>query len=120
LVAVAQKLSKIEERLHEQSSWFQTGDYRNQGHSSDNVTRVRFPMKMLSMAWKLSMTEEWHQDQFVSMRKLQQQRPQHYKSVLGFSPSEDVFSSLETMQYIKTMQRTKFFVPALWKLRSQT
>jgi hypothetical protein len=43
----------------------------------------------------------------VLARKLQQQRPQLYKSVLGSSPDEDVISSSETMPDRRTMQRTK-------------
>jgi hypothetical protein len=40
VVAVAWKLSMIEERLQEQSCLFQTGDYGNKGHSLDKLTWV--------------------------------------------------------------------------------
>jgi hypothetical protein len=61
VVAVAWKLSMIEERFQEQSCIFQTGDYRNRGFNPEKLTWVRFSMKMVSVSQKLSMTEEWHQ-----------------------------------------------------------
>jgi hypothetical protein len=65
---------------------------------------------MFSVDWKLSVTQEWSQEKVVLARKLLQQRSQHYKSVLGSSPSEDVLSSLEITQDRRMMQRANFFV----------
>jgi hypothetical protein len=59
---------------------------------------------------------------FVSVRKLQEQKPQHYKSVLGLTPGKDISSNSKTMQDRRTAQGTKFFVfvRILQELRSQT
>jgi hypothetical protein len=38
VIAVAQKLSTIEERLQEQSCLFQKGDYRIKGHNPINMS----------------------------------------------------------------------------------
>jgi hypothetical protein len=58
----------------------------------------------------------------VSVIKLREQRPQHYKSVLGLSLGEDYFCSSESMQHRSMRKRTKLVVSAriLQKLRSQT
>jgi hypothetical protein len=57
---------------------------------------------------------------FAPVTRLQEQRPQLQKTVLGSSPDEDGFSSLET-KHNRTVQRTKLFVLARsQELQSQT
>jgi hypothetical protein len=46
---------------------------------------------------------------FISARKLQEQKPQPYKTVQGLRLGEDGFCALVTMQYRRTMQTSYFF-----------
>jgi hypothetical protein len=59
---------------------------------------------------------------FVSASRLQEQRPQHRKTVMGSSPDEDDFYSSETKHDRRTALRQNLFVSArrLQELRSQT
>jgi hypothetical protein len=80
---VAQKLSMVEERLQEQSCLFQTGDYICMAHDTDKLTWVCFTRKMVSVDRIMSPRLK----SFLSVRKLQEQRSQPYKFVLGSSLS---------------------------------
>jgi hypothetical protein len=59
VVAVAQKLSTVKERLEEQGCLFRTGDYKNKDNNSEKLSWVLFLMMKFSVDQKLSTTEEW-------------------------------------------------------------
>jgi hypothetical protein len=69
MVAVARKLSMMGERLQEKSCLFHTGDYRNKGYNLNKLAWIQFPTKMVSVDWKLSMTEEWPKTEVVCFSK---------------------------------------------------
>jgi hypothetical protein len=93
----------------------------NKVHSQNKLSWVWF-LTMFSAARKISMAKDWHWDCNCLSRRLQVQRPPSWKSVLGFSPSEDEFCSLKIELDRRTSQRTDFFVSlrTLQKLMSQT
>jgi hypothetical protein len=121
LFPVAQKLSTIEERHKEQSCLFRRGDYRNKGHNPDKLSWVPFLTKMFCCS------ETKHDIRtaprpVVSVKRLQEQCPQPWKSALASSPGEDDLCSSENKKHRRRAQRTKLFVSVriLQKLRSQT
>jgi hypothetical protein len=90
VVAVGQKLSTLEEMRQGQSCMFHTGYYRNKGWNPDKQTWVPFPTKLFSeLEGKHDRRMKQRPDLFVSVRKLQEQRPKSYTCALGLSPSED-------------------------------
>jgi hypothetical protein len=56
------KLSMIEERCQEQIVCFKK-EIIGTGHNTDKLSWFQFPVKIISVDRKLSMTVEWHQEQ---------------------------------------------------------
>jgi hypothetical protein len=84
-------------RCQEQSCLFRPGHYRNKGHNPENKHDKRTAPKT-----KLS----------ASAGRLEEQRPQPRKYVLGSSPGEGGFCSLETKHNKRAAPRIKFSASA--------
>jgi hypothetical protein len=70
------------------------GYYRNKEQNSENMSWVRFPVKMLSVAWILSKTEERRQDQSCLFRRGEKEtNATTTKTVLGSSPDGEILCS---------------------------
>lgn len=70
-------------------------------------------MRVISVAKKLCAVEEWRREQVDCLKRiLQKQRPQHRKTVLGFTSGEDGFSSSEICHDRRTGPRTKLSASA--------
>jgi hypothetical protein len=67
---------------------------------------------MLSVSHKLCTTEDSNKTKIASVRRLQKQRSQTCKNVLGSSPREDVFYTMENNDIRRIQIRPKLFVPA--------
>jgi hypothetical protein len=65
MVTVAGKLSSIE-KLY---GFFQRGYYRHKGHNTENLSEVRVPMKMLSVARETNYDKSQHQDESVRLAR---------------------------------------------------
>jgi hypothetical protein len=123
MVYVARKLSTTEERCQDQICFFRRGHYRNKGQYTEKLSWVQFPVKMVFVARKLSVIQERRQDQSCCFSaKIAGTKARTLKTVLGSSPDEDGFCSLETKHKRRTMRRQNLFVSArrLQELRSQT
>jgi hypothetical protein len=81
-------------------------------------------VKVASVPWKLSITEEHcpRPKFFVSISRLQEQWSQPWKNVLGSSLSQDGSCGLGAKHNTVTVKRTKLFATSsrLLKLSSQT
>jgi hypothetical protein len=84
VVPVDQKLSMIEEQRQDQICLFQRGDFRNRGQNPEKLSWVRFPVKMVFVAWKLSMTGEWCQGQNCFSKEITGTKATTPKNCPGF------------------------------------
>jgi hypothetical protein len=57
------KLNRTEKRRQDQICSFRRGDFKTMGYNTEKLSLVRFPVKMVSTAWKLSTTEERSKEQ---------------------------------------------------------
>jgi hypothetical protein len=100
------------------------GSEHRRAKIAEKVSLVRFPVRTVPAARKLCKIDERRQRPklYVSKRRLQKQRPQPRKTVLGSSPDEDIFCSSETKHDRRTAPRQNLFVSArkLQELRSHT
>jgi hypothetical protein len=62
---------------------------QDKGHKPENLSWVRIPVKMISVARKLSTIEERNQ-QFCFVKEITGAKVTNPKTVLGSSPGEDV------------------------------
>jgi hypothetical protein len=108
LVDVAQELSTIEERLEEQSCLFQTGSYSNKSHNSKKLFWVSIPNVIFcGLESKHYRRTVPRQMLLVSDRKLEEQRSQCYKSVLGSSPDE--YITVAVARFLSLTKYTDMF-----------
>jgi hypothetical protein len=62
----------------------------NRGHNKENLFWVRVPVRMVSVAWKLSTAEEWRLDKDCFGEEIAGTKVTNRKSVMVSSPGEDV------------------------------
>jgi hypothetical protein len=80
-----------EEQHQERRCLFQTRDYSNTGQNSEKQFWVRVPVKMFSVARKLSTIEKWRQDEsYLFLQEDYTNKGHRSETVLGWSPGEDI------------------------------
>jgi hypothetical protein len=104
------------ERIHRSAPnlaylFLETRKRTQKGQNSGKVSSLRVPVSADPVPRKLSTIEESRLSQlFVSKKRLQKQRSQLRKTLLGLILGEDGFCSSEIKQNRRTAPRPKFFV----------
>jgi hypothetical protein len=84
MVSITRKLSTMEEWRQGQTSLFRQWHYKNKGHNPENVSWVRVPVKMVSVARKLTWQKKAPEERCFWTGILQEQWPQPPKNSPGY------------------------------------